>query len=83
MLNLSKCRIGERSVKFLGHIVSREDCKPDPFNLKAVDDMKHPKKVKEIHTFLGMCGFYRKHIPNFAQTGKPLTELTRKDNKFI
>lgn len=77
MLNLSKCRIGERSVKFLGHIVSREDCKPDPFNLKAVDDMKHPKKVKEIHTFLGMCGFYRKHVFYFVQIGKLLMKLIR------
>lgn len=30
-----------------------------------------------------MCGFYRKHVPHFAQTAKPLTELTRKESKFI
>lgn len=49
-----KCRIGETSVKFLehivfkGHIVSKKGCKPDPLNIKAIADMKHPKKVKEI-----------------------------------
>lgn len=30
-----------------------------------------------------MCGFYRKHVPNFPYTVKPLTELTRKDEEFI
>lgn len=85
-----KCRIGETSVKFLehivfkGHIVSKKGCKPDPLNIKAIADMKHPKEVKEIRRLLGRCGFYRKHVRNFAQIAKPLTELTkRRINLFV
>lgn len=76
-LNAAKCNIGHPQVKFLGHIVSKEGCKPDPANVEAVVKMQSPKKVKEVRRFLGMCGFYRKHIHNFAKIATPLTNLTR------
>ena len=76
-LNAEKCYIGHPEVKFLGHIVSEEGCKPDPANVEAVVKMQCPKKVKEVRRFLGMCGFYRKHIQNFAKIATPLTNLTR------
>lgn len=30
-----------------------------------------------------MCGFYSKYVHNFAHVSKPLTELAKKDNRFI
>ncbi len=45
--------------------------------------MKPPTSVKEVRRFLGMCGFYRKHIPNFAQIVAPLTNLTRNTVELI
>ncbi len=39
--------------------------------------MKPPSNVKEVRRFLEMSGFYRKHVPNFAQIAAPLTNLTR------
>ncbi len=44
--------------------------------------MKPPTNVKGIRRFLGMCGFYRKHVPNFAQIAAPLTNLTRNSVDF-
>ncbi len=35
-LNLTKCKIGQKQVKFLGHIVSEEGHRPDPVNVEAV-----------------------------------------------
>ncbi len=46
-LNLSKCSIGQREVKFLGHIVSEEGFRPDPGNIEAIVKMKPPTNVKE------------------------------------
>ncbi len=82
-LNLSKCAFGQRQVKFLGHIVSAEGCKPDPSNVEAIRDMKAPTKVKEVRRFLGMCGFYRKHTPKFAKIATPLTNLTKINVPFV
>ncbi len=63
-LNLSKCNIGQKEVKFLLHVVSREGYRPDPKNIEAIEKMKAPTTVKETRRFLGMCSFYRRHIEN-------------------
>ena len=76
-INAAKCHIGHTSVKFLGHIVSEDGCTPDPKNVEAVVKMQRPRKVKEVRRFLGMCGFYRKHIQDFSKIATPLTNLTR------
>ncbi len=76
-LNLSKCTFGLKEVTFLGHRISAAGSKPDPRNIEAVAKMKAPTTVKEVRRFLGMCGFYRKHVPSFAKIAAPLTNLTR------
>ena len=81
-LNLSKCEIGQRQIKFLGHIVSKEGYRPDPSNVEAVRQMKPPTSVKETRRFIGMCSFYRRHIDKFSKILAPLTTLTQKDHKF-
>ncbi len=50
--------------------------------MEAVLEMKPPTKVKEIRRFLGMTGFYRKHIHNYAKIATPLTTLIRKTQTF-
>ncbi len=45
-------------------------------------EMKPPTKVKEVRRFLGMAGFYHKHVNNFAKIAFPLTNLTRVKGKF-
>lgn len=81
-LNLSKCTFAKAQVKFLGHIVSKRGVEPDPKNVEAIGIMEAPKKVKGVRRFVGMCNFYRKHIPRFALIAKPLTNLTRKGVPF-
>ena len=81
-LNISKCAFAQREVTFLGHRVSADGCRPDPTNVQAISKMKPPKTVKEVRRFLGMCGFYRKHIPNYAKIATPLTNLTRATVEF-
>ncbi len=71
-LNLTKCKIGQKQVKFLGHIVSKERHRPDPANIEEVIKMKPPTTVKETRRFLGMVGFYRKHTEGFCKKLQPL-----------
>ncbi len=44
--------------------------------------MKAPTTVKEVRRFLGMCGFYRKHISSFAKIAAPLANLLRTNTTF-
>ena len=45
--------------------------------------MKPPTNAKVVREFLGLVGYYRKFINRFADAARTLTELTRKDSKFI
>ncbi len=80
--NLSKCQIGLREVKFLGHVVNVEGYRPDPVNVEAIEKMKPPSNIKEVRQFLGMAGFYRKHIEKFSNIAFPLSDLTQKGKAF-
>ncbi len=82
-LNLSKCHFGQRSVKYLGHVISEQGCQPHPKNVEAVVNMKPPKNLKEVRRFLGLTGFYRKFILAYAQLALPLTNFQRKMQNLI
>ena len=44
--------------------------------------MLHPKEVTIIRFFIGMCGFYRKNVPNFSVLCGPLYSLTKEGHKY-
>nr|KYP59817.1 hypothetical protein KK1_015258 [Cajanus cajan] len=39
-----------------------------------------PQTVQRSQGFLGLLGFYRKFIPNYASIAQPLAELVKKEN---
>lgn len=64
---------------------------PKPHHLRSrcrtkqatnLTDIKTPKNPKDIKSFLGLVGYYRKFIPQFAKISKPLTKLLNKEAKF-
>jgi hypothetical protein len=57
--------------------------KPDPKKVKAIEEYPVPKTIKDIRSFIGLAGYYRRHVPNFAKLAQPLTILTRKNTPFI
>ncbi len=60
-LNLLKCPIGQKEVSS-SDILSEDGFRLDPGNVEAIVKMKPPTDVKETRRFIGMAGFYRKHI---------------------
>ncbi|GJU50898.1 putative reverse transcriptase domain-containing protein [Tanacetum coccineum] len=50
----------------------------DPSKIEAVKNWKAPKTLTEVHSFLGLAGYYRRFIENFSKIAKSLTILTQK-----
>jgi hypothetical protein len=71
-LQPAKCKVAQPQVVYLGYIVSRDGIRAFPDKTKAVKNFPVPKKMKEIRSFLGLASFYRRLVPMFAQTAKPL-----------
>jgi hypothetical protein len=77
-LNLGKCTFAAREVAYLGHLVSANGVSPDASKGRAVKTFPLPSNVRDVRYFLGLAGYYRSFIEDFAALSKPLTPLTRK-----
>jgi hypothetical protein len=81
-LQPEKCVFASDQVRYLGHVISSKGIEASPDKVKAINEYPVPKTVKDVRAFLGLASFYRRLVPNFAQLAKPLTQLTKKDEKF-
>ena len=81
-LSPKKCTLFRRQLKFLGHIVSESGVSTDPKKLEAVINWPTPTNVSEVRRFLGLCSYYRRFVPNFADTAHPLHQCTEHTQVF-
>lgn len=81
-INWAKCKFLQTEIEYLGHIVSRGTVRPSENKTKAVQNFPTPVNVKNVQSFLGLTGYFRKFIPRYAFIAKPLTDLLKKNNKF-
>jgi len=69
-------------VVFLGHVILEKGISVDPKKIEAVLKWERPMNVTEIHSFLGLAGYYRRFIKGFSTIAFPMTRLTWKEVKF-
>lgn len=68
----SKCVFLAKEVKYLGHLVGRDGLRANPEKIKKVKDWKVPSTAAELQAFIGLAGYYRKLIQNFANFEAPI-----------
>ncbi|KAE8228356.1 hypothetical protein CF326_g6714 [Tilletia indica] len=78
-LNFSpaKCTFGVPSLVLLGRKVSGAGLAIWKDRASAVTELRRPTTLRELYHILGLFGYYRPFIPNFAAIAEPLTKLTR------
>ena len=81
-INAEKCYFYIQEAHFLGHIVGTHGVVSDPEKVEKVAKYLIPKCLKEIRSFLGLAGYYRKFIKDYSKKAKSLTSLTQKEQPF-
>jgi RNase H-like domain found in reverse transcriptase len=81
-LKLAKSHFGASSVRCLGHVVGNGELRPDPDNVSAILNLPEPKDVPTLRSVLGMAGYYRDYIPNFARETEPMARLLQKNTPW-
>ena len=77
-----KCLIATRRLQFLGHVVENGTITADPEKTKAVKEMKQPRNVHDVRSFIGFANYFRKYIRGFSEIAIPLHKLTHKHATF-
>lgn len=76
-IQLDKCTFFRREVEFLGFVVSREGIRTNPKKVEAILNSPIPRTLRQLRSFLGLSGYYRRFVKGYADIAKPLTELLR------
>jgi hypothetical protein len=77
--SLPKCRFGFTQLTMLGLGLSRYGLHTVKDRVRAVLDLAAPTTMGELHPVLGMFGYYRMFIRNFAKVAAPLNDLKKAD----
>ncbi|CAL2277472.1 unnamed protein product [Prunus armeniaca] len=83
VLNWEKCHFMVNQGIVLGHVISSKGIEVDKVKIDLIASMPSPTSVKEVRSFLGHAGFYRRFIKEFSKIARPLCNLLAKDMDFV
>lgn len=81
-INVEKSRFCQKEIRYLGYIVGQGCLKTDKSKIEAIESFPLPKSPKQIRRYIGMTGWYRQFIPNFADLAAPLTDCLKRSKDF-
>lgn len=76
-IQLDKSEFLHKEIEFLGYVITSKGLKPNIKKIEAIEKYPEPSTIKELRSFLGMMGYYRRFVKDFAKIAKPLTSLLR------
>src|SRR5258708_856530 len=82
-LKPSKVKLYQPEIGFLGHRISAAGVAVDPEKVEKITHWPVPRNAHEIKQFMGLCGYYRRYIKDFAKFASPLNELTKHDVEYV
>lgn len=81
-LNISKCSFLQSKITYLGREISADGIRPSERKVEALTRVPSPSNVKQVRQFMGLAGYFRKFIADFARRTACINQLTKKDVPF-
>lgn len=76
-INLEKCNFCRSSLNYLGFVVDKQGLHTSDEKVSAVNNFPIPRNTTEIKRLLGLVGWYRRFIKDFASISSPITDLLK------
>ena len=73
----------QKSVSFLGHVISKRSIATDPCMIESVITWPEPSCIRDVRSFVGLCSYYRRFVHSFTEIAAPLHKLTGQGVPFI
>ncbi|MCO5762876.1 MAG: reverse transcriptase [Chromatiaceae bacterium] len=80
-ISIDKSCFLAQETKFLGFIVDKNSCRPDPSTVQAIHDFPRPTTQRELLRFIGLASYVRQFIPNFAHMEQRLRAAVSTSNQ--
>jgi hypothetical protein len=81
-LNPAKCTFGVPSGKLLGFLVSHRGIEANPDKLKAIEEMRPPRNLKEMQRLAGCMAALGRFIARSGEKALPFSKLMKRTRKF-
>ena len=82
-LQLSKCKFMQKSVVYMGTVISADGISPADEKVEAIKQAPRPKNSTQLRSFLGMVNYHGKFIRNLSSILQPLNQLLQKNHDFV
>jgi transposase InsO family protein len=79
--SIDKCKFLAEEVQYLGHVITRDSCKPDPTTTRVIQDYPKPTTKRELLRFIGLGSYIRKFVSHFARLEQQLRAIVPPDNQ--
>ena len=81
-VKLSKCFFAQPQVYLLGHVVDKHGVHVDDEKIQVIKNTPIPVTRTDLRSFLGLAGYYRRFICDFAKTSAVLHSETSGNTKL-
>lgn len=76
-VSVEKSKFFKQETEYLGFVVSSNGIKTCPDKVSTMRNFPQPTTLRGVRSFLGLAGYYRCFIRDFAKIAKPLSNILR------